>query len=56
MSATPSVGVDIPTGNRSEESVLAASSALAQSLSDLEVVILLDRPDEAPAGASRASG
>ncbi|WP_343869705.1 glycosyltransferase family 2 protein [Dactylosporangium roseum] len=52
----PQVSVVIPTRNRPELVVRAVRSALAQSLRDIEVIVVIDGPDPATAEALRAVG
>lgn len=56
MASTPAVSVVIPTLNRPELVTRAVASALAQTLNDLEVVVVVDGPDEATEAALAAVG
>ncbi|MBO0869233.1 MAG: glycosyltransferase family 2 protein [Micromonosporaceae bacterium] len=51
MPTKPTVSVVIPTRNRPELVTRAASSALAQTLREIEVVVVLDGPDPATRAA-----
>ena len=48
---TPLVSVVIPTRNRSGLVVRAVSSALAQTYGDIEVIVVVDGPDQGTAEA-----
>lgn len=52
----PEVSVVIPTRNRPELVMRAVHSALAQTLRDIEVVVVIDGPDPATVEALRAIG
>jgi glycosyltransferase involved in cell wall biosynthesis len=52
----PEVSVVIPTRNRPELVVRAVRSALAQTLREIEVVVVIDGPDEATTEALRGVG
>ena len=54
MRAPPTVSVVIPTRNRPALVGRAVRTALAQSFADLEVIVVLDGPDEATAAALRS--
>ncbi|SDT59323.1 glycosyltransferase family 2 protein [Actinoplanes derwentensis] len=56
MSAAPDVSVVIPTCDRPELAVRAAGSALAQTHRDLEVIVVVDGPDEVTTDALGAIG
>lgn len=47
MSSTPNVSVVIPTRGRAEIVARAVRSALAQTVDDIEVLVVIDGPDEA---------
>jgi hypothetical protein len=47
MSSTPDVSVVIPTCSRPDLVVRAARSALGQTIRDLEVIVVIDGPDDA---------
>ncbi|HZD97866.1 MAG TPA: glycosyltransferase family 2 protein [Micromonosporaceae bacterium] len=47
MSSTPEVSVVIPTYSRPDLVVRAVHSALAQSIRDIEVIVVVDGPDDA---------
>jgi len=51
MSDTPAVSVVIPTRNRPELVTRAAHSALAQSVEEIEVIVVVDGPDAATRSA-----
>ncbi|GIF13005.1 glycosyltransferase family 2 protein [Actinoplanes teichomyceticus] len=51
MSPEPDVSVVIPTCNRPELAVRAARSALGQTHRNLEVIVVVDGPDDATTGA-----
>ena len=51
MSSTPDVSVVIPTCNRPELATRAVTGALAQTHRDIEVIVVIDGPDEATAKA-----
>ncbi|WP_433082561.1 glycosyltransferase family 2 protein [Dactylosporangium sp. CA-052675] len=52
----PEVSVVIPTRNRPELVVRAVRSALAQTLTDIEIVVVVDGPDPATVAALEAVG
>ncbi|WP_238007262.1 glycosyltransferase family 2 protein [Dactylosporangium sp. AC04546] len=52
----PEVSVVIPTRNRPELVVRAVRSALAQTVQDIEVVVIIDGPDPATVAALEAIG
>nr|BFE63871.1 hypothetical protein GCM10020063_083970 [Dactylosporangium thailandense] len=52
----PEVSVVIPTRNRPELVVRAVRSALAQTLTDIEIVVVVDGPDPATIAALEAVG
>ncbi|MET7392391.1 glycosyltransferase family 2 protein [Dactylosporangium sp. NPDC005572] len=52
----PEVSVVIPTRNRPELVVRAVRSALAQTVQDIEVVVIIDGPDPATVAALEAVG
>jgi glycosyltransferase involved in cell wall biosynthesis len=54
MASTPHVSVVIPTLNRPELVTRAVASALAQTLDDIEVIVVVDGPDEATEAALAA--
>src|SRR5579863_7499544 len=51
MAQEPIVSVVVPTRNRPELVVRAVSSALAQTLTRMEVIVVIDGPDEDTARA-----
>lgn len=53
LATTPRVSVVIPTHDRQVLVMRAVQSALAQTLADLEVIVVVDGPDEATAAALR---
>ncbi|GGM85872.1 hypothetical protein GCM10007977_104670 [Dactylosporangium sucinum] len=52
----PEVSVVIPTRNRPELVVRAVRSALAQTVREIEVVVIIDGPDQATVAALKAIG
>ncbi|ROT33942.1 glycosyltransferase family 2 protein [Micromonospora sp. HM5-17] len=56
MSATPNVSVVIPTRGRPELVTRAVRSVLAQTVDDLEVIVVIDGPDDLTRSALTAVG
>jgi glycosyltransferase involved in cell wall biosynthesis len=56
MSSTPSVSVVIPTRNRPVLVTRALRSVLAQTLDDIEVIVVVDGPDDATCDTLAAIG
>jgi glycosyltransferase involved in cell wall biosynthesis len=56
MSSTPNVSVVIPTRGRPELVTRAVRSVLTQTVDDIEVLVVVDGPDEATAAALTALG